>query len=196
MDPRVSSSSRGANSDEMTSHFPSVASASDLRAFYAAPGLGHRAPRMEWASGRRVDRGGDIPLKYDPGPLRGRMHRRHGGQQHLGVGMLRVPANGACRSGLDHAPQVHDDDALAEVLDHCKVVGNEQVGQAVLALDVPEQVDHLGLDADIEGADRFVADDELRFHGQRSGDADALTLSPAELVGVSIAHVWIEADAV
>jgi hypothetical protein len=61
-------------------------------------------------------------------------------------------------------------------------VRDEQVGQAELVLQVVEQVDHAGLDRDVERRDRLVEHQQLRAEGQRAGDADALALAAGELV--------------
>ena len=52
---------------------------------------------------------------------------------------------------LDERAEVHDRDPVADVLDHAHVVGDEQVGQAELALEAAQQVEDLGLDRDVEG---------------------------------------------
>ena len=46
----------------------------------------------------------------------------------------------------------------------------------VLLLQVAEQVYDLGLDRDVEGADRFVTDDQPGFDGEGAGNANALAL--------------------
>jgi hypothetical protein len=43
-----------------------------------------------------------------------------------------------------------------------EVVGDEDVGEPELALQVLEEVEDLRLDGDVERGDRLVADDELR----------------------------------
>ena len=58
-----------------------------------------------------------------------------------------------------------------------EVVGDEEVGEAELRLQVLEQVDDLALDRHVEGGDGLVADKNLRLHGERAGDADALALT-------------------
>src|SRR5947209_18752084 len=72
--------------------------------------------------------------------------------------------------------------------DHREIVGDEDVGQAELLLEILEQVDDLRLDRHVECGYRLVAYDELRRHRERARDADALALAAAELVGIS-AHV-------
>ena len=77
---------------------------------------------------------------------------------------------------------------MAYVLDHGQVVGNEEIGQAELALQVHHQVEDLRLNGDIEGRNRFVGDDELRRERERARDPDTLALAAGELVRV-MGHV-------
>ena len=89
---------------------------------------------------------------------------------------------------LDDPAEVHHRDPVADVADDRQVVGDEQVGQPELALEPLEQVDDLGLDRHVEGADRLVGDDEVRVQGERPGDADPLALAARELVRVAVAR--------
>jgi hypothetical protein len=73
-------------------------------------------------------------------------------------------------------------------------VRDEHVGQAELALQAEQQVDDLGLDRDVERAQRLVADDEARLGRQRPGDADALALAAAELARQALGGLGAEAD--
>ena len=63
---------------------------------------------------------------------------------------------------------------------HGEVVGDEQVAQTTLRLQVHQQVQDLTLDRHIECGDRLVADDQLRLQGQGASDADALQLAAGE----------------
>ena len=44
--------------------------------------------------------------------------------------------------------------------DHGQVMGYEQIGELHLLLQVHEQVDDLGLDGNVQGADGLITDDE------------------------------------
>ena len=118
---------------------------------------------------------------------RARIGERDRRQQRLGVG---VPRRGvqrrACRRDLDDLAEIHHRDAVADVLHHGEIVGDEQVGQAELALQVLQQVDDLRLDRDVERGDRLVADDQLGLDRERAGDADALALAAGELVRIAL----------
>ena len=50
----------------------------------------------------------------------------------------------------------------------------------------------MGLDGNIEGADRFVADDEFGFDRKSPSNSDPLTLTPAELMGKSASKAGIQ----
>ena len=53
-----------------------------------------------------------------------------------------------------------------EMCDNAQVVGDEQVGQPHLLLQVLKHVDDLRLDRHIQRGDRLVTDDELGVHAR------------------------------
>lgn len=59
-------------------------------------------------------------------------------QQCLGVGMLRVLENVVGRGDFNDSADVHHGNPVADLRDHVERVGNEQVGQAKLGLEVLE----------------------------------------------------------
>ena len=78
---------------------------------------------------------------------------------------------------LRERSQVHDTNAVADVLDDGEVLGDEEVGEPQLLLEIVEQVEDLALDRDVERRDRLVAHDEVRVEREGTGDADALALA-------------------
>ena len=66
-----------------------------------------------------------------------------------------------------------------------EVVRDEEHGEVELAAQAQEQVDDLRLDRNVERGDRLVADEEVRLHGERAGDGDALALPAGELVRIA-----------
>ncbi len=86
------------------------------------------------------------------------------------------------RRHLAQLAEVHHGDPIADVLDDGQVVGDEQQRQTVAGLEILEQVEHLGLHADVERRHRLVADHQARIEDERAGDGDALALSAGELV--------------
>ena len=89
---------------------------------------------------------------------------------------------------------VHHGDAGGEVADDRHGMGDEEVGEAEVALELREEVDDLGADADVEGGDGLVADDELGPEGEGTGDSDPLALASGELVRIAGARGFVEAD--
>ena len=59
----------------------------------------------------------------------------------------------------------HDDDIMADMFHNCKIVGDEQVRKSKLVLEILQQIDNLGLNADVQGADNFIAHNEFWFDG-------------------------------
>ena len=147
---------------------------------------GEPAARVEPAAGRRVDGAGHVALEHDllAGGRQVGVGDGHGRQQGLGVGVHRPLVQLLGRRDLDDLPQVHDRDPVRDVPDHAQVVGDEDVGQAQLVLQVVEQVDDLGPDGHVQGRDRLVGDDQPGIQGQGPGHADALALPAGELVRV------------
>ena len=127
-------------------------------------------------------------MKYDPLPLpfRRRIGNRHGRQQRLRVGVPGVAVQLVGRSRFDDASQIHHADGVGNMSHDRQIVRDEDVRQAELLLQVAQQVDHLGLDRNIQGRDRLVAENHLRPHRQSPRDADPLPLAAAELVGLTI----------
>ncbi len=72
-------------------------------------------------------------------------------------------------------------------------MGDEEVGIAVLLLQVVEEVEHLCLHGDVEGGDTFVADDQFGLEDEGTGDADALALTARKFVRVAVVAVGLEA---
>ena len=65
-------------------------------------------------------------------------------------------------------------------------MGDEQGGGADLQLDPPDLVPQLHPDLGVQGRQRFVEQQHLRFDGQRPGQRDPLLLAAGELVGVPV----------
>ncbi len=106
--------------------------------------------------------------------------------------MLRVVVDVVPAGRLDDLPQVHDRDPVGQVPHHRQVVRDEQIGEVELALQVLQQVDDLRLDGDVQGRNRFVANDEGRVDRQRPRDPDALPLAARKLMRVPVGEVRVE----
>ena len=119
------------------------------------------------------------------------------GPGHRGEQCPRVGVNGALEQGLaggdlHQASRAHHRDAVGHVVHHREVVRDEDIGQAELALEVLQQVQHLGLHRDVERGHRLVADEELGLEGEGARNADALALSAGEAVRIATQPAGIE----
>ena len=81
---------------------------------------------------------------------------------------------------------------VRDVLHHREVVCDEQVGEPSLALQLGEQVQHLGLNRYVQRAHRFVEHQELRLDRERPRDPDSLPLAAGQLVGVGAGERGVE----
>ena len=110
-------------------------------------------------------------------------------------GMQWLRVEGLAIGDLDDAAEVHHGDAVRHLAHDRQVVGDEDVGDAELVLQVLQQVDDLRLDRHVERRHRLVADHDLGTQGDGAGDADALSLAAGELVGVAVVVLGVEPDA-
>ena len=76
----------------------------------------------------------------------------HRVEQHARVRMPRRARTACLSAQLDDAPEVHHAHAVGDVAHHREVVRDEEVGEPVLALQVPHEVEDLRLHRDVERA--------------------------------------------
>jgi len=72
-------------------------------------------------------------------------------------------------------------------------VGDEQVGEAKLLLEVFQQVDHLRLDGDIQRGDGFIADNQRGVQRKGAGHTHPLPLTARKFVRVAVGVSGVEA---
>ena len=104
-----------------------------------------------------------------------------------------------CVRGADlgHLAQVHHHHPVADVVHHAQVVADEDIGQAKLALQIGQQVQHLGFHRFVERRDGLVQNHHARLQGQRAGNIDALALAARELMRVALGKAgWRQAHPV
>ena len=153
------------------------------------------AAGVEGAALWRIDGAGDVSGEDDAlaGGLDYGVGDGYGGEKGTGVWVLGVSVELVPAGYLDDLAQVHDRDSVRYMPDDGEVVGDEEVGEVEALLEGAEQVDYLSLNRNVEGGDGLVADYEGRVYGKGAGNADPLALAAAELVGVAVHHVGIEA---
>ena len=86
---------------------------------------------------------------------------------------------------LNHVAKVHDGNAVAEVFDRGKVVGDEDHREAHFLFQIIEQVDDLSSDRDIKSGNRLVANQEFWVHDEGACNADSLPLTTGEFVRIA-----------
>ena len=115
-------------------------------------------------------------------------------QQSLSVGMAGVVVDLIHGAQLHQLAQIHDGHAVAQMLDHRQVMGDEHVGQVQLLLQLLQQVQDLCANRHVQSGDRLVADQQLGVGGDGAGDDDTLTLAAGELMGIAIHIGGIQTD--
>ena len=98
---------------------------------------------------------------------------RNGGDQRAARGGLRVGDDIAGRAVLCDPAGIHDRDVVGDRAHHSEVVRDENIGDALLALQVDEQVEDFSAHRDVERRDGLVEHDEigLRRNGARDRQA-------------------------
>ncbi len=143
-----------------------------------------RAAGVEAAARRRVDGAGHVAREQNPIFLPQGIGHRRGGKERLGVRVLGIAVEGRVGRGLDDLSQVHHQDPVAEVFHHRQVVGDDHERQVEFPFQPHEQVDDLGLDGNVQGRDRLVADEDGGVQRQPPCDAHPLPLPPRKFVGI------------
>ena len=96
---------------------------------------------------------------------------------------------------LNQLAEIHDADSVADVFDNCKVMGDKEIGQAQLLLQILKHIHNLRLNGNVQCGDRLVTDDKLRVHSQGARDADSLALAAGKLVRIAVCMLGIEPNA-
>ncbi len=99
------------------------------------------------------------------------------------------------RGAFHDAAEIHDQHPVGEIAHDREIVGDEQVGQAKVALEIDQQVQDLRLDRHVERRHRLVAHDQRRPQDERTGDADPLALAAGEFVRIAVERIGRQADA-
>src|SRR6202166_329145 len=142
-----------------------------------------------WMGGAR-----NLALQPDAPPRHFRIRDRDRRQQRLRIGVQRRGIEFARRCGLDDAAEIHHRDAPADMLDDRQVMGDEEISEPDLLLQVLQQIDDLGLDRYIQRRHRLIADDQFGFDRERPRDTDALALAAGEFVRMAADMIRLQAD--
>ena len=146
------------------------------------------------AAGRRIQRRRQLAFEHDPLPPRDARHARRRRQQRLRVGVQRPREDALLGSLLHDEAQVHHQHVVRDVAHHAQVVRDEQVGQAQVALQVGQQVQHLRLNRHIERRYRLVGHEQRGIEHQGARDGDALALAAGEHVRIAVVVLGPQPD--
>jgi len=99
--------------------------------------------------------------------------------------MVRTVEDNGGRSELHQPAQVQHRNSIGDVADHPKVVGDENVRDSPLGLELHQQVEDGRLDRDVQRRSRFVANNQSRLTGEGTRDCHALLETTGELFWAS-----------
>ena len=153
-----------------------------------------RAAQVEGAARGLGDGAGHFAAQHRAARGLVDVRQRHRREQRLRVGVQRVSGQVARVRQFDDLAKVHHGDAVAHVFDHGKIVGDEDIGQVQLLLDVLHQVEYLRLNGHIQRRDRLIADEQVGADAQRAGNAQALALAAGKLVRKAHQVVRLDVD--
>ena len=71
-------------------------------------------------------------------------------------------------------------------------MGNEKVRYTEFVLQIVEKIDDLGLNRNIQGGKRFIADYELGLKSQGPRHTETLPLASAKFVRIPVCHIGCE----
>ena len=77
---------------------------------------------------------------------------------------------------FDDAASEHHGNRVGELSHNGQIMGNEQVGQVELVLQISQEIEDLSLDRNIQGRDRLIEHKQPWLKHKGSGDGDALAL--------------------
>lgn len=93
---------------------------------------------------------------------------------------------------LDDLAEIHHRDRVTDMGDEIEVMRDEEIRESAGLLQIEKKIDDLRTDRDVEGGDRFVADNKARLGCNGPGDPDTLPLSARQFVGKPFCNLWIE----
>ncbi len=97
---------------------------------------------------------------------------------------------------LTDLAEEHDTHTVGNKTDDRQVVADKQISQAVLCLNVFEQVEHLALYRYVQRGYRLIADDERRMQRNGSCNSDPLALSAGKLMRITVEEITRHADCI
>lgn len=145
-------------------------------AFIANAGNRAVAALHETAGIRQVYRRGNLALdNLTLGLILAHDRQRNCRKQCLGVRMQRIFEQQISWCFFYHSSHIHNRNIIREIFYNGQVMGNEDIGQSQILLQLFEQVQNLRLNGNVQRGNRLVADNDFRIHSQSAGNTDTLT---------------------
>jgi len=120
-------------------------------------------PWMKGATGRRIDRAGNIAFEHNPFFAGFWIRNRYGRKQRLGIRVFRIGVYRFVRTHFHDFAKVHHGNPIADMFHHGQVMGDDDVRELKLFLQIDEKINYLGLNGNIQRGNRFISDDDLRI---------------------------------
>ena len=99
--------------------------------------------------------------------------------------MLRVFEDRAPWTNFNNLPEIHHRHTMTNPLYHGHIVGDKQIRNAEITLEIEQQVDNLPANRNIQRLNGFVGNDHFWIQCQRASNADALALTAGKLMRVT-----------
>ena len=135
----------------------------------------------------------DLAFEADARRLRA-FEARHGGEQRLGIRMMRAAEDALGGAELHDAAEIEHGDLVGEIPHDAQVMRDEDIAHLPLGLEVGEEIEDRRLHRDVERRGRLVADDEARLAGKSAGDGDTLLEPPRQLARLGGEMAFRQAD--
>lgn len=116
------------------------------------------------------------------------------GEKRLRVGVRWSPQDRGNRSDLDDSAEVHHRDAIGDPCHRTQIVRNEDVREVMFFSEIGKKLQHLFLKRNIQGGNRFVAENQWRLGGKCTSDGHALALATGEPGREAVGKLSAETD--
>lgn len=104
--------------------------------------------------------------------------------------------NGGGASGLDEVAGLHDEEAMADLMEEAEIVGDKKNGHVMALVEVLEKVDNAFLGGGIEGGGGLIRDEQVGLGTDGGGDGEPLEHTTAEHGGKGLedGFGWLDTD--
>ena len=146
--------------------------------------------RHEHVAFGRVNRGYNLTGQDNLFALDVRVRRERSREERVGVQVDGVVEDALRVTHFLHDAEIHDCHAVAHVAHGSEVVRDHDVREAVLVLEVNEEVHYLSADGHVKRGHRLVESDDLWVQRKCARNTNPLALPAAELVREERRLIW------